>query len=319
MIIINSSTQTAPIYTQLSTSLLGSPSLPIQVEQKHGGKTLLWSTGRPGRSAGLSETPLNPELSFQQTPVPWSSTSQGCTGESPLLGPLPGAVEELAPPDGNVWRHPEARRDKPSVPGRGILPIRGKSRAAARFHPTPPALGRKGQAAPTSEQVVPGPLSPQVLHSVEVFLPVVEVVLEGAVAVITEVPFPHLSSSSAASAPPGSHQTSSPRGRAGGSKTHSTCWKGEQLQLFRVCRVPSSCCSTPGLSPQQPQEPKRSRISARRHKSRHEARGRKFPVSSPARGGRHRGMPDKCCRWMGWQRSPPGNNPALGALTAEHI
>lgn len=40
MIIINSSTQTAPIDTQLSTSLLGSPSPPIQAEQKqHGGKT----------------------------------------------------------------------------------------------------------------------------------------------------------------------------------------------------------------------------------------------------------------------------------------
>lgn len=148
MIIINSSTQTAPIYTQLSTSLLGSPSLPIQVEQKHGGKTLLWSTGRPGRSAGLSETPLNPELSFQQTPVPWSFTSQGCAGESPLLGPLPGAVEELAPPDGNVWRHPEARRDKPSVPGRGILPIRGKSRAAAWFHPTPQPWDGRGRQHP---------------------------------------------------------------------------------------------------------------------------------------------------------------------------
>lgn len=250
--------------------------------------------GKARQVSGVSETPLNPELSFQQTPEPCSFTSQGCAGGSPLLGPLPGAVEEPAPPDGNVWRHPEARRDKPSVPGRGILPLRGKSRAAAWFHPNPPARARKGQAAPTSEQVVPGPLSPQVLHSVEVFLPVVEVVLEGAVAVITEVPFPHLSSSTAASEPPGSRRTSSPRGRAGGSKTRSACCKGEQLRSFRVCRVPSSCCSTPGLSPQQPQEPKGPRIPAQGHKSRHEARGRKFPVSSPARGGRNRGMPDKC-------------------------
>lgn len=170
-----------------------------------------------------------------------------------MLRPPPWAVEELAPPDVNVWRCLEARRDKPSAPGRGILPTRGKSRAAAGgeetheasafkspthchrpegtqrmgaglVSPDPPALGRKGQAAPTSEQVVPGPLSPEMLHSVEVFLPVVEVVLEGAVAVITEVPLPHLSSSRAASAPPGSHQTSSPWGR------RRTCRRIRDLQ-----------------------------------------------------------------------------------------
>lgn len=41
------------------------------------------------------------------------------------------------------------------------------------------------------------------LHSIEVFLPVVQVVLEGPVTVVTEVPFPHLSPGKIASACPG--------------------------------------------------------------------------------------------------------------------
>lgn len=41
------------------------------------------------------------------------------------------------------------------------------------------------------------------LHSIEVFLPVVQVVLEGPVTVVTEVPFPHLSLGKTASACPG--------------------------------------------------------------------------------------------------------------------
>lgn len=46
-------------------------------------------------------------------------------------------------------------------------------------------------AAPTSEHVVPGLLGLEVLQPVQVLLAVVEVVLEGAVAVVTEVTLPH--------------------------------------------------------------------------------------------------------------------------------
>lgn len=45
--------------------------------------------------------------------------------------------------------------------------------------------------ARTSEHVVPHLLGLEVLQAIQVLLPVVEVVLEGAVTVVTEVPLPH--------------------------------------------------------------------------------------------------------------------------------
>lgn len=79
------------------------------------------------------------------------------------------------------------------------------------------------------------------LHSIEVFLPVVKVVLEGPVTVVTEVSFPHLSSGRAASARPGNSQTD-PRHPAmpalGTEDPRFTApaSKGEELKSFRVGR-----------------------------------------------------------------------------------
>lgn len=99
-----------------------------------------------------------------------------------------------------------------------------------------PGLALALPPAPTSEQVVPGPLSPEMLHSVEVFLPVVQVVLEGAVAVITEVSFPHLSPCRAAHAAPElSGRASVPRdgeGHAEGAEIYSACFQRRRTQIM---------------------------------------------------------------------------------------
>lgn len=79
------------------------------------------------------------------------------------------------------------------------------------------------------------------LHSIEVLLPVVKVVLKGPVAVVTEVSFPHLSSGRAASVRPGNHQTDPRRPAMPALGTEDPRFtapasKGEELKSFSVGR-----------------------------------------------------------------------------------
>lgn len=79
------------------------------------------------------------------------------------------------------------------------------------------------------------------LHSVEVFLPVVKVVLEGPVTVVAEVSFPHLSSGRAASARLGNHQPdprrpATPAPGMDDPRFTAPASKGEELKSFRAGR-----------------------------------------------------------------------------------
>lgn len=74
------------------------------------------------------------------------------------------------------------------------------------------------------------------LHSVEVFLPVVKVVLEGPVTVVAEVSLPHLSSGRAASARPGNHQPAPRHPATDDPRFTAPASKEEELKSFRAGR-----------------------------------------------------------------------------------